>query len=165
MYFFIDMLASGTCPNGTVYPVVSSVTVHVLSSSTIPNCTQYPVVTNPLPQIFELFSTFLFFSRLRERNIVCRVSFLCVCACVCVRVCVCVSFFLFNLLIYFLFYEKLLFKARTPELNLSEPMKKFLLLSRVIIFRLLQKTFVSLMIELYIFLVSKIKGQETADNQ
>ena len=82
---------------------------------------------------------------------------------VCVRVCV--SFFLFNLLIYFLFYEKSLFKARTLELNLSEPMKKFLLLPCVVIFRLLQKAFVSLMIGLYIFLVSKIKGQKTADNQ
>ena len=85
-----------------------------------------------------------------------------------VRVSVRVRVCLFSYLIYwfiFFFYEKSLFKAVTLELNLSEPMKKFLLLRCVIIFSLLQKTFVSLMIGLYVFLVSKIKGQKTADNQ
>ena len=76
------------------------------------------------------------------------------------------SFSLFYLFIYvliLLFNEKSIFKARIEKMNLSETMKHFLLLPFVKICWLLWKTFVSLISGLYIFLVSKIRGQKTAE--
>ena len=70
MYIFICVLAHGTCPNSTVYPVVFYITPHVLTAGTCPNCTLYPVVTTLLPEIFKLLSTLLFYCRMHEHNIV-----------------------------------------------------------------------------------------------
>ena len=67
-----------------------------------------------------------------------------------------------HIIVFFLidcfFYEKSVFKVRIGKLNLSEPMKHFLLLpSAIISWQLL--IFVSLMNGLYIFLATKIRGQ------
>ena len=42
------------------------ITVHALASGTCPNCTLYPVVATSLPEIFKLLTTFLFYCKIRK---------------------------------------------------------------------------------------------------
>ena len=105
-------------PESHSLPCGFYITVHVLSSGNCPNCTLYPVVTTTLQEIFKLLSTLLFYCRISEQNI---------------------AFFYFYvrfiyLFIFFSFYEKSILKARIGDLNLSEPMKHFLLFPCVTIY-------------------------------
>lgn len=95
----------------------------------------YPVVTTPLAVIFKLLSNFLFFCRIREHNIVFSYLFI-------------------------LIYEKSIFKARIGELNLSEPMKPFLVIALCYNFMAVLKDFCILYFWIF---VSKISDQKTAD--
>ena len=49
--------------------VVIYIYVHVLPLGTCPNCTLYPMVTTSLPKIFKLLCTFLYHCRIREHSI------------------------------------------------------------------------------------------------